>query len=148
MYDIIEKYDNLLYSSIFINSEHTISYIIIRFETIIITIITYTIIKKNTNLLNLCIAIKSGNEHKLRELLTNFKEFIDSRDPSGNTLLIIAVINVQVNIVKMLIDEGADVNAPDSRGMTSLHYAGMFSYRLKPCVFKFLISPLFSSGGK
>ena len=72
-------------------------------------------------------AIKSGNDIKLKELLSHFKEFIDSHDTEGNTLLIIAVINVQVNIVKMLLDEGADVNAPDTRGMTSLHYAGMLT---------------------
>lgn len=70
-------------------------------------------------------AIKSGNEVKLKELVAHFKEFIDSHDGEGNTLLIIAVINVQVNIVKMLLDEGADVNAPDTRGMTALHYAGL-----------------------
>lgn len=68
-------------------------------------------------------AIKTGNEHKLKDLLSHFKEFIDSHDTEGNTLLIIAVINVQESIVKMLLDEGADVNAPDTRGMTSLHYA-------------------------
>lgn len=68
-------------------------------------------------------AIKTGNEVKLKDLLSHFKEFIDSHDTEGNTLLIIAVINVQVNIVKMLLHEGADVNAPDTRGMTALHYA-------------------------
>jgi uncharacterized protein len=73
---------------------------------------------------NTVTAIKSGNEQKLKDLLSHFKEFIDSHDAEGNTLLIIAVINVQVNIVKMLLEEGADVNAPDTRGMTSLHYAG------------------------
>jgi len=70
-------------------------------------------------------AIKSGNEIKLKELISHFKEFIDSHDAEGNTLLIIAVINVQVNIVKMLLEEGADVNAPDKGGMTALHYAVM-----------------------
>lgn len=68
-------------------------------------------------------AIRTGNEPKLKDLLAHFKEFIDSHDTDGNTLLIIGVINVQVNMVKMLLDEGADVNAPDSKGMTALHYA-------------------------
>lgn len=68
-------------------------------------------------------AIKTGNETKLKDLLSRFKEFIDSHDTEGNTLLILAVINIQVDIVKMLLDEGADVNAPDTKGMTALHYA-------------------------
>ena len=70
-------------------------------------------------------AIRTGNEPKLKDLLSHFKEFIDSHDTDGNTLLIIGVINTQVNMVKMLLDEGADVNAPDSKGMTALHYAGI-----------------------
>jgi len=68
-------------------------------------------------------AIKSGNDSKLRALLSEFKQFIDSTDQDGNTLLKIAVLNSQVNIVKTLLDEGADVNAPDSAGTIVLHTA-------------------------
>jgi hypothetical protein len=73
-------------------------------------------------------AIRTGNEPKLKDLLSHFKEFIDSHDADGNTLLIIGVINVQVTLVRMLLDEGADVNAPDSKGMTALHYAGTYIF--------------------
>jgi len=65
-------------------------------------------------------AIKAGNDAKLRALLAEFKQFIDSQDQDGNTLLKIAVLNSQVNIVKTLLDEGADVNAPDSTGTICL----------------------------
>jgi ankyrin repeat protein len=68
-------------------------------------------------------AIKAGNDSKLRALLAEFKQFIDSQDQDGNTLLKIAVLNSQVNIVKTLLDEGADVNAPDSTGTICLHTA-------------------------
>lgn len=65
-------------------------------------------------------AIKAGNDAKLRALLAEFKQFIDSQDQDGNTLLKIAVLNSQANIVKTLLDEGADVNAPDSTGTICL----------------------------
>lgn len=68
-------------------------------------------------------AIKAGNDGKLRALLAEFKQFIDSQDQDGNTLLKIAVLNSQVNIVRTLLDEGADVNAPDSNGTICLHTA-------------------------
>eukprot|EP01111_Echinosteliopsis_oligospora_P015339 TRINITY_DN6040_c0_g1_i1.p1 TRINITY_DN6040_c0_g1~~TRINITY_DN6040_c0_g1_i1.p1 ORF type:complete len:446 (+),score=101.20 TRINITY_DN6040_c0_g1_i1:181-1518(+) len=68
-------------------------------------------------------AVKMGNETRLRALLEEYKQYIDTQDASGDTLLKTAVMYNQPNVVKLLVEEGADVNVPDSHGMICLHYA-------------------------
>jgi ankyrin repeat protein len=56
--------------------------------------------------------------------LSFYKEFFNSHDAKGTTLLMTAITNVRVSMVKILLDEGAEINAQDIRGMSSLHSAG------------------------
>eukprot|EP01113_Clastostelium_recurvatum_P029729 TRINITY_DN3592_c0_g1_i1.p1 TRINITY_DN3592_c0_g1~~TRINITY_DN3592_c0_g1_i1.p1 ORF type:complete len:512 (-),score=91.12 TRINITY_DN3592_c0_g1_i1:110-1645(-) len=70
-------------------------------------------------------AVRANATEKLRDLIVNHKQYINSHDPSGNTLLKTAVVYSKRDIVHMLIEEGADVNAPDARGIAPIHYAVM-----------------------
>ncbi len=52
----------------------------------------------------------------------------DSRDPNGNTILIIAAQNNYKGIVKLALMHGADINAANHTGNTALHYCSEYGY--------------------
>lgn len=63
-----------------------------------------------------------GNLLTLRALIGN-KVKVDSIDKSGKTLLMYAVNNNQVNVVRFLISQGANINYSDLNNNTALNYA-------------------------
>lgn len=48
---------------------------------------------------------------------------INIQDKDGRTPLIHAVVDDKLNIIKLLVEKGADINIQDSVGYTALHYA-------------------------
>ncbi len=53
---------------------------------------------------------------------------VNTRDNSGSTPLIAAVINGHYDVAKVLIEYKADVNIPNNKGATALHYASFLGY--------------------
>jgi ankyrin repeat protein len=64
----------------------------------------------------------TGNITLLQEQIKAGRD-VNSKDNSGKTLLMNAVIENRLDIAKFLIQEGADVNLKDSIGYTALNYA-------------------------
>jgi hypothetical protein len=64
-------------------------------------------------------AAQSGNVQKLQALLAG-RIYIDARDSSGRTALMLAVLHDQKEAVNSLLEAGADPNAADSSGTTPL----------------------------
>ncbi|MBQ6772905.1 MAG: ankyrin repeat domain-containing protein [Synergistaceae bacterium] len=64
-------------------------------------------------------AAENCSERVIQELIT-FGAYIDSRDDSGRTPLIIAAAHNTLSVIKYLLSEGADVNARDKSGVTAL----------------------------
>ena len=52
-------------------------------------------------------------------------------DGEGDTLLIAAINNDDVRMVKLLLENGAEVDAKNDRGMTAL-FTAVFEYRFEP----------------
>ena|SRR3990167_2086483 len=55
-------------------------------------------------------------------------DLINARDPKGNTPLLIALMNKDVDLANLLIDRGADINASDKDGFSPLIYAVLFEF--------------------
>ncbi len=64
-------------------------------------------------------AINNGNHEKALCLIKKIRN-IDCRDKSGNTPLIAACVNGNMNIVRELLEYGADVNAVNNENESSL----------------------------
>lgn len=62
----------------------------------------------------------NGHFEKVKALLKEKPELISSKNADGDTLLFWAVISLNTNVVKLLIDNKADVNARNDNGMTPL----------------------------
>jgi hypothetical protein len=69
-------------------------------------------------------AVKSGDAAKVQELLEKDPELVTRRD-HGSTALHSAVVYQHMEVVKVLLASGADVNALDNGRMTPLHYAAV-----------------------
>ena len=77
----------------------------------------------------LIMASKDGNIEKIRELI-NKKCNLDVRDANnGHTALIWASKRGHLNIVKLLLEAGADVNELTNIGMTALMWAKIFGHK-------------------
>lgn len=70
-------------------------------------------------------AALQGKERLVEYILENFKKLIeiDQRDDVQATPLILATLGGNLNIVKMLLNNGADINARNWNGHSSLQYA-------------------------
>lgn len=71
-------------------------------------------------------AAKSGNAERIRALLANDNSLIEARDKDGSTPLHCAVWKGHQQVVALLLEAGADVNAQnenDHWGTTPLHAA-------------------------
>jgi hypothetical protein len=73
--------------------------------------------------------VRHGNTKEVADLLSNSEscgdEFVDQY---GNTLLITACQNNRIDIAEYLLSNGANVNAQNFSGNSSLHYACKFRY--------------------
>lgn len=67
--------------------------------------------------------IKSGDSEKVEQLLKKQKNAVNELDETGVGLLHWATDSGFLDIVKILVNAGADVNLADVDGLTSLHYA-------------------------
>jgi ankyrin repeat protein len=68
-------------------------------------------------------AVKLGEEERVRTLLESKNTEIDRRDGFNETPLYIAVQTGKINIVQLLIDAGANLNATNRLEDTALHKA-------------------------
>lgn len=69
---------------------------------------------------NIYEATWNGHPEKVKALLKENPELISSKNADGDTLLFWATISLNTNVVKLLIDNKADVNARSDNGMTPL----------------------------
>lgn len=72
-------------------------------------------------------AVSAGDAARVREMLERAPGAIESRDNLGKTPLFFAVTYGREEMVDLLIDQGADVNAQDHTGLTPLHVAAFMS---------------------
>lgn len=70
-------------------------------------------------------AAQFGNSAAIAMLVGASGGNVDVRDECGATPLILAVIQGQLDVVKVLLDLGADANATDDEGCTALHCASL-----------------------
>ena len=64
---------------------------------------------------------------KMRELLSLKPKLVNEHDPkNGNTAIHIAAQNGHLDVVTMLIESGADVDAKNNKGNTALHVSRFF----------------------
>ncbi|OGV48128.1 MAG: hypothetical protein A2017_04090 [Lentisphaerae bacterium GWF2_44_16] len=63
-------------------------------------------------------AAQTGNEKKVIEMIKNDPDIVNSRDKWGCTPLMYAAGYAQVNIVKLFIDAGADIDSKGTKGNT------------------------------
>ena len=66
-------------------------------------------------------AARTGNVKDFRRALSG-RCCIDAKNADGETALSV-VSKVRPDLVRLLVENGADVNAPDGSGITPLHWA-------------------------
>ena len=67
--------------------------------------------------------IINGDYKKLSKLLQKSEIDLNESDEKGWTPLLLACENEEFDIVRFLVENGADVNKPDFHGQTPLHFA-------------------------
>ena len=73
-----------------------------------------------------------GDERNLRDLLVHRLVYVDVCDARGLTALHMATYNIQLNIVNLLLDFGANVNQLSDEGLTPLMIAFLLYYGTNP----------------
>ncbi len=68
-------------------------------------------------------AIKDGQTGTVREILARYPNLAHVEDKYGNTLLSFAARLGNISLVDLFLKAGADVNRPDNKMSTPLHYA-------------------------
>lgn len=78
--------------------------------------------KDSTPLHNLAV---QGNFQALKFLIekTGIEKQIDVIDSEGRTLLVQSILYANINVVNLLLDNGADINIQDNENNTALHFA-------------------------
>lgn len=71
-------------------------------------------------------AVKSGDLDRVRELLVDNSSLIASENFFGDTALHIAVTSGNNDMIKVLLEAGADVNTKGASGVTPLHLASFY----------------------
>ena len=67
--------------------------------------------------------VKQGDLEKVRAMLEENPELINTQDTQGNTPLHLAAYKGYMEVAELLIAEGADVNCRNKHGDTPIHYA-------------------------
>ena len=99
-----------------------------RFESIAASLATVDKVELGDQLISWC------RHRKLPEivyLLSKGNSYVDINkicDSNGNTPLIVACQNGHLNVVKMLVDSGADMNQINKKGNTPLHYSFAYGF--------------------
>ena len=83
--------------------------------------------EKIKNEIKLCTASKLGNIQEVRELLGSGVNKNCERDSRGRTPLHFATLGGRTNVVKLLLEVGANVYKADDKGNTPLHVAAGLS---------------------
>ena len=68
-------------------------------------------------------ACKTGKLDAVGAFLSSDPDRIDEKSPEGWTGLIVACFNQQFEVAKLLVENGADVNATNAKGTTVFMYA-------------------------
>ena len=77
---------------------------------------------------NLIEAVKNNDINRVNSILNNGKENINAKDRDGWTALIWASCKGDLEIVKLLVESGADIDAKDNDGWTALMRASWRGY--------------------
>lgn len=78
------------------------------------------------NRYNLIEAVKNNDINKINSILKSGKADINSKDKYCETALMIASYKGNLEIVKLLVDNGADVNIKSDIGNTALMFASEY----------------------
>ena len=74
-------------------------------------------------------AAKNGDLERVKVLLKDNPELVNTKDRDGETHLHEAGLNGHIDVVRLLLANGADVNAKDDKGNTPLHWAAMLGHQ-------------------
>ena len=80
------------------------------------------------NRYNLIEVVKNNDINRVNSILNNGKENINAKDRDGWTALIWASCKGDLEIVKLLVESGADIDAKDNDGWTALMRASWRGY--------------------
>lgn len=92
-------------------------------------------------------AAYGGNAERLGDFITRNPEAINWRDEDGRTALIKSIAHGtgHIEVMEMLLEKGADINATDDAGMTPLMFAALHN---KPDCLALLIAKGADAGVK
>lgn len=111
-----------------------------------IKVLDYALTKKNKDIIKLLSEmhihdimemLRNGKDIKVDVLLLVFKDNIDVKDQEGKTALMYSVLHRNMNLIKVILDNGANIDLQDKEGKTALMYAAMKDGKLE--ILKYLI---------
>ncbi len=124
-YQVAKVFDNSIVSSKILNMKSNLKSGNIIFEDdicFVISSVDYDLVLYKDRFDDLVEACKSGDIYTVNRLL-NIPKIINTQNQNGWTPLIVAIYNNQVEIVKTLLVNGANINITNFKGTTSLMYA-------------------------